>query len=181
MLKWINPCISKNLTRRCDDMLMSEQINDYATLPFLNGTIIIIGNQNIVKEIKYTDERLDLIIGSGEIKKAREQLEEYRDLKRQQFNFKYHIQGTVFQQAVYQELLKVPFGSYISYQQLGEQAGYKKAARAVGQAMSVNPLMIVVPCHRVIAANNKLGGFTGGLALKKALLNHEHILKESWK
>jgi methylated-DNA-[protein]-cysteine S-methyltransferase len=162
-------------------MIKSDKFHEHATLPFFNGTIIIIGNQEVVLEIKYTDEHFDPIIGNGEVKRAREQLEEYRDSKRQQFDFKCHIQGTAFQQAVYQQLLKIPFGSSVSYQQLGEQAGYKKAARAVGQAMSDNPLMIVVPCHRVIAANNKLGGFTGGLELKKALLDHEGILKESWK
>lgn len=181
MLIWTNPCISKSLTEKCGEMKKIDRIDEYATLPFFNGTIIITGTKDIVEEINFTDEHLELVLGNGEIKRAREQLEEYRDFKRQKFDFKFHIQGTSFQQAIYEELVKIPFGSMITYQQLGENAGHKKAARAVGHAMSVNPLMIVVPCHRVISANNKLGGFTGGIDLKKALLNHENALKESWK
>ncbi len=146
-----------------------------ATLPFFNGTLIIKGTHHIVTDVYYVDKSIDECIGFGEVAKAKIQLEEYRDLKRKKFNFKIDIKGTKFQQAVYHHLFDIPFSTVISYQELAKLAGYPKAARAVGQAMSVNKLMIVVPCHRVIASNNKIGGFTGGLELKQMLFNLEMI------
>jgi len=81
--------------------------------------------------------------------------------------------GTRFQQKVWKELLKVPAGETISYAELARRIKNPKAMRAVGNAMGANPIPILVPCHRVIAAGGKLGGFGGGLALKRTLLEAE--------
>lgn len=81
-------------------------------------------------------------------------------------------QGTQFQQAVWRALLDIPRGETRTYGQIAEQIGRPRAMRAVGQAVGANPLAVVVPCHRVVAANG-LGGFGGGLALKKKLLQLE--------
>jgi methylated-DNA-[protein]-cysteine S-methyltransferase len=78
-------------------------------------------------------------------------------------------QGTPFQQAVWKALLQIPCGETRTYGQIAEQIGRPRAARAVGQAVGSNPLPIVVPCHRVVASTG-LGGFGGGLAMKKRLL-----------
>lgn len=83
------------------------------------------------------------------------------------------LQGTPFQQKVWQELQRLPRGSTISYKELARRAGSPKACRAAGQANAVNPIPIIVPCHRVIAADGSLGGYSSGLDKKRWLLKHE--------
>jgi methylated-DNA-[protein]-cysteine S-methyltransferase len=82
--------------------------------------------------------------------------------------------GTEFQRAVWQNLLTVPYGKVTTYGELAEKVGKPGAARAVGNAVGVNPLPIVVPCHRVVASNG-LGGYTGGIDIKKVLLGVEGV------
>ncbi len=83
------------------------------------------------------------------------------------------LNGTEFRVKVWEELAKIPFGSTISYSELAALAGNPGAARAVGSAMANNPIPILVPCHRVLHADGGLGGFGGGLDVKKWLLNFE--------
>jgi O-6-methylguanine DNA methyltransferase len=83
------------------------------------------------------------------------------------------LQGSPFHLQVWRELRKVPPGETVSYQELARRLGKPKAARAVGQACGANPIPLIVPCHRVIAANGKLGGFSSGLERKRWLLLHE--------
>ncbi|MBM4286438.1 MAG: methylated-DNA--[protein]-cysteine S-methyltransferase [Deltaproteobacteria bacterium] len=83
------------------------------------------------------------------------------------------LKGTPFQIRVWQELQKIPRGTTISYQELAKRVGNPKAARAVGQAVGANPIPIIIPCHRVIAANGSLGGYSSGLDRKRWLLEHE--------
>jgi methylated-DNA-[protein]-cysteine S-methyltransferase len=80
---------------------------------------------------------------------------------------------TGFPRRVLGELAKVRFGHTLSYGELARRAGSPGAARAVGGVMAKNPIPLVVPCHRVLAAGGKIGGFTGGLGLKRALLDLE--------
>ena len=82
-------------------------------------------------------------------------------------------EGTPFQLRVWAELCRIPYGSTISYAELARRIGEPKAVRAVGAANGANPIAIVVPCHRVIAADGSLGGYGGGLALKARLLAME--------
>jgi methylated-DNA-[protein]-cysteine S-methyltransferase len=83
------------------------------------------------------------------------------------------LQGSPFHLQVWRELRKVPKGQTVSYQELARRLGKPQAARAVGQACGANPIPLIVPCHRVIAANGKLGGFSSGLERKRWLLEHE--------
>lgn len=78
--------------------------------------------------------------------------------------------GTVFQQAVWQALLKIPRGQTASYQDIALAIGKPKAVRAVGQAVGANPLAIIIPCHRVVRKNGAIGGFAYGADFKQALL-----------
>ena len=82
---------------------------------------------------------------------------------------------TEFQQAVWRELLKIRGGDTLSYGEIAKRIGRPKAVRAVGGACGANPIPVLVPCHRVLAANHKIGGFSGGLAWKKTLLTREGI------
>jgi O-6-methylguanine DNA methyltransferase len=144
-----------------------------AVLPFYKGSLIIEGTKDTIVSITYSNEQVPEQPGINEVHKAYVQMNEYLDNKRQLFDLNIHVSGTNFQQAVYNTLQTIQFHQTVSYQELATLAGYPKAARAVGQAMASNKLLIVVPCHRVLASNNKLGGFSGGLDLKRMLLTHE--------
>ena len=83
--------------------------------------------------------------------------------------------GSTFEQQVWYKCRTIPYGQTRSYGWLAAQLGRPKAARAVGNALGKNPVPIIIPCHRVIAANNRIGGFSGGIELKKRLLDTEGI------
>ena len=80
--------------------------------------------------------------------------------------------GTLFQQRVWQALLTIPYGKTVSYGEIARMVGCK-SAQAVGQAVGANPIVLLIPCHRVIAANNRLGGYAYGIELKRHLLELE--------
>jgi len=84
--------------------------------------------------------------------------------------------GTDFQQLVWSTLRRIPYGQTITYGQLAERVGKASASRAVGTANGANPIPIIIPCHRVVAAGGKLGGYSGGLDIKQALLRLEGVL-----
>lgn len=88
-------------------------------------------------------------------------------------------EGTAFQRGVWEILRSIPFGQTRSYLWVARRLGNPRAAHAVGPACGANPLPLVIPCHRVIMADGSLGGFTGGIELKRRLLllEHEHICK----
>ncbi|MEM4284080.1 MAG: methylated-DNA--[protein]-cysteine S-methyltransferase [Candidatus Caldarchaeum sp.] len=83
------------------------------------------------------------------------------------------VQATAFQQRVWQALRKIPYGETRSYSEVAEAIGRPKAARAVARACATNPVALVIPCHRVIRNDGSLGGYGGGIARKKKLLEHE--------
>lgn len=102
-----------------------------------------------------------------------QQLKEYFEGSRQQFNLPLLQKGTTFQQAVWNELTTIPFGSTISYLQLSKRLGNIKAIRAAAASNGKNKIAIIIPCHRVIGTNNDLVGYAGGLIKKRWLLEHE--------
>lgn len=101
------------------------------------------------------------------------QLSEYFAGKRREFELPVRLAGTPFQQHVWRELVRIPFGETISYGELARRVGNPAASRAVGSANGRNPVSIIVPCHRVIGANQKLTGYGGGIERKQWLLNWE--------
>jgi methylated-DNA-[protein]-cysteine S-methyltransferase len=103
----------------------------------------------------------------------REQLAEYFAGERQQFDVPLKLAGTPFQQHVWRELVRIPFGTTITYAQLAQRIGKPTASRAVGAANGRNPISILVPCHRVIGASGKLTGYAGGIDKKQWLLAWE--------
>jgi len=84
--------------------------------------------------------------------------------------------GTVFQQAVWQQMLKIPAGKVLSYGEVARRIKNPKAVRAVGTACGANPVAILVPCHRIVGSNGGLGGFGGGLEMKRMLLEREGVI-----
>lgn len=102
-----------------------------------------------------------------------EQLIQYFNGERRQFDLPLNQTGTPFQQEVWNHLLTIPFGKTISYLNLAKMTGDTKATRAVANANGKNNIAIIIPCHRVIGSNRELTGYAGGLWRKKWLLEHE--------
>ena len=103
----------------------------------------------------------------------KEQISDYFEGKITEFDLPLHFHGTDFQKVVWESLLKVRFGKTISYLELANSIGNPKSVRAVAQANGLNRIPIIVPCHRIIASNGKLTGFSGGLWRKEILLSLE--------
>jgi O-6-methylguanine DNA methyltransferase len=98
------------------------------------------------------------------------QLDEYFTARRRAFQLPLDLRGTPFQQKVWSALLEIPYGETRSYAELARSIGEPKAFRAVGAANGANPIAIMVPCHRVISSGGGIGGYGGGVPLKKRLL-----------
>ena len=129
-----------------------------------------------ITELEIVDEKLTQGVDTAEtplLKEAVEQLEEYLSGERESFDLPLNPKGTEFQKKVWNVLKTIPYGETRSYKQVAEAVGKPAAARAVGMANNRNPIMIVVPCHRVIGANGDLVGYGGGLDLKARLLKLE--------
>lgn len=107
----------------------------------------------------------------------RKELEEYFERKRKTFAFSLDLSSvrSSFQRKVLHKLFALPFGRVLSYGELAERAGFPGAARAVGTTMASNPIAVVIPCHRVVAAGGGIGGYSAGLSMKKKLLTHEGV------
>jgi methylated-DNA-[protein]-cysteine S-methyltransferase len=108
------------------------------------------------------------------LKEAATQLDEYFAGQRRTFDVVMELDGTEFQREVWSELTRIPYGKTISYGELARRVGRPSAPRAVGQANGRNPMPIIVPCHRVVASNG-IGGYGGGLDVKRALLAVEGV------
>ena len=119
-------------------------------------------------------EGYDVFVQDGNhTAQLREEISEYCAGGRSEFTVPLAASGTVWQKEVWEALRSIPFGETRSYSQVADMVGRPGAARAVGGANGCNRLPLVVPCHRVISADGSLGGFNGGLHLKKKLLEHE--------
>lgn len=108
---------------------------------------------------------------------AAQQLAEYFAGERRSFELPLSAAGTAFQRSVWHELEQLPFGSAVSYADIGRATGRPTAGRAVGGAVGANPIPIIVPCHRVLASNQRITGYSGGdgIPTKVWLLTHEGI------
>ncbi len=144
----------------------------YLKIGYQNGTVFSVGwvqetdAENIPSEIS---------------EQAFFELREYLDGKRRQFLFPYQVHGTGFQQKVWRELCRIPYGETRTYQEIAEAIGNPRACRAVGMANHKNPMGIVIPCHRVIGADGKLTGYAGGLEVKRKLLELERRMQDAEK
>jgi len=107
------------------------------------------------------------------LEETREQLDEYLNGNRKEFDIPLLMVGTDFQRRVWKALMKVPYGVTSTYGQIAEDIGSPKAVRAVGNANRANPISIIVPCHRIIGGHGELVGYGGGLSVKKRLLKLE--------
>jgi len=112
---------------------------------------------------------------SGPLPDVQRQLGEYFAGKRREFDLPLRLEGTAFQQIVWQMLTEIPYGTTLSYGELARRIGNPNASRAVGLANGRNPISILITCHRVIGADGSLTGYGGGLERKRWLLAHEGL------
>lgn len=134
-----------------------------------------------VSLVDFTEEenyRMSHTIGETNlIREAASQLREYFDNKRREFSIRLNPKGTEFQKKVWKALLQIPYGETRSYKEIAKIIGNEKASRAVGMANHNNPIMCIIPCHRVIGSNGKLIGYAGGIEVKEKLLALENVLE----
>ncbi len=136
------------------------------------GNIKIEENDGSIVRIQHTDEP-HLESSNILLCEAKNQLTEYFEGKRKVFDLPLNLAGTEFQQNVWNALKEIPYGETRSYKQIAERIGNPSACRAVGMANNKNPIMIVVPCHRVIGSNGSLTGYAFGTDMKNWLLQLE--------
>ena len=141
------------------------------------GNLRISASNKGIVEIAFTDEDVTAFSETENkfLAEACKQLQEYFAKERTTFDLPLDVQGTEYQEKVWEELKKIPYGEVRTYQDIATALGNPKSVRAVGMANNRNPICIVVPCHRVIGKNNKLTGYVGGVEKKEYLLKLEGV------
>lgn len=104
------------------------------------------------------------------------QLKEYFENKRLSFDLPLALKGSEFQQKVWETIREIPFGKTRTYKEIAIKIGKPSAVRAVANAIAKNPILIIIPCHRIIGSNRSLTGYSGGIERKRSLLKHEKTL-----
>ncbi|MFA5329392.1 MAG: methylated-DNA--[protein]-cysteine S-methyltransferase [Prolixibacteraceae bacterium] len=137
------------------------------------GFLILKSDGQSVIGITFSENDIQERNSCAVLENCKKQLHDYFSGKSFSFDISLNPEGTEFQQKVWAELLNIPYGETITYMELAVKLGDVKAIRAVGTANGRNPIAIVIPCHRVIGAGNKLTGYAGGIWRKKILLEHE--------
>ena len=142
------------------------------------GYIDIEGSEAGIRSLYFLDFKVKVGRTPSCLKACVDQLDEYFAGTRPSFDLRLDLQGTPFQQKIWQELLNIPYGTTTTYLELARRTGNIHALRAIGGANGRNPVSIIVPCHRVIGQSGKLVGYRGGLQRKKWLLEHEHAFAQ---
>ena len=154
-------------------------MSGYAVYPFPFGQL----------KIGYRDDAVTLLMRTDEPARGEgwtpltdlvfQQVTEYLNGRRRDFDFPYVLRGTEFQQRVWRALCAIPYGETRTYGEVAAAVGSPNAPRAVGMANHRNPILIAVPCHRVIGADGRLVGYGSGLDMKEALLRLEKNMRKS--
>ncbi len=156
-----------------------DKLNDseryYITMESPVGKLKLTSGNDYLLSVERTEDISTIEINNAPavLLQAKKELEEYFNNDRTHFDVPIKPLGTEFQSKVWEQLLNIPYGYVKRYGDIAKQIGDKDASRAVGMACRTNPLLIIIPCHRVVGANNKLTGFNIGIENKSFLLNHE--------
>ena len=146
----------------------------YAIMDSPLGSLSIASSERGLVSVQFgLNMPADGLIDDAANREVVEELQEYFEGKRTHFDLPLDIQGTPFQVAVWNELLKIPYGSTCSYIDIARSLGKPGAARAVGMANHENAIAVVIPCHRVVGSDGSLTGYAGGLYIKQQLLSIE--------
>ena len=154
----------------------------YSYVPSPLGDLLVLGDGHALTDLYLPLEgehrylrmpALDAVRDDDAFAVVRQQLDEYFAGSRTEFDLPTEAAGSGFQRAVWKELCEIPYGETVSYLQIARRLGMPTGSRAVGSANARNPICIIVPCHRVVAANGALSGYAGGVHNKRWLLDHE--------
>lgn len=137
------------------------------------GRIVVEDDGSFVTRVYVDNDFIGQNDNSRLFNVVKSQLEEYFCGNRKEFDVPLNLKGTVFQKIVWAALRTVPYGKTVSYKDIAVMIGKTKAARAVGGANNKNPVMIIVPCHRVVGKNGSLTGYAYGKDIKQKLLDIE--------
>jgi O-6-methylguanine DNA methyltransferase len=140
------------------------------------GIIKIQATRHGIVKVMFSDEK-ESTLSSSLILKCKKQLTEYFLGKRKKFSLPLDIQGTNFQNLIWDETQNIDFGSFVTYKNIADSVKNPNAVRAVGNALNKNPISIIIPCHRVIREDGKSIHYSGGLKKKFWLIDHEAYIK----
>lgn len=152
---------------------------------FVGRIYVAVENGGVVRLTKEKAESGDVVVDeTGKVEETAEEslallkrtvteVREYLDGNRMDFDIPVNVSGTPFQKRVWDALCRIPYGETRTYGEIARAVGSPRGARAVGMACGQNPVMILIPCHRVIGSTGKLVGFAGGLSMKESLLKLE--------
>ena len=156
-------------------------MNEFATIATPIGTLGVRTNSkgvyriHLANNVDSKETQTPYNNQSPNLKNALKQLREYFDENRTKFSVPLDLQMPPFYKKVLLEVIKIPYGKTVSYQEIARRAGNAKASRAAGSANAKNPIAIFIPCHRILASDGTLGGYGGGLDKKMILLEHEGL------
>lgn len=144
------------------------------------GLLRVDFQQPELKFIESIQRRMDAVLVKkpGKFHELMKLMRAYFEGERVNFKLPLDLKGTEFQKAIWNLIHRIPYGRLMSYGGLATAVGRPRAVRAAGNAVGANPLAIIIPCHRVIKSDGSLGGFGGGLNIKRYLLNIEGILPQ---
>lgn len=148
----------------------------YDTVDWQMWTFYVVASKKGMVSVDITKrsvEKYQAIKDAEKMALYTQQLRDYLTGKIKKFTVPFDLKGTIFQQSVWKVLTEVAYGDVWTYSDIANAIGNPKSVRAVGGAIGKNPLLIMIPCHRVIGKNGSLTGFSSGLDLKRALLQHE--------
>jgi methylated-DNA-[protein]-cysteine S-methyltransferase len=158
--------------------LNTIEVREFATVRTPVGLLRVGGTNAAVDSVRFVTNGEPGFEGSGDgaVAQAVEELQEYfaGRLKRFKVTTRFEA-GTGFQRGVWKQIARIPFGELLTYGEIAAKVGSPGATRAVGTACGANPIAIIVPCHRVLAAGRRIGGYGGGIDNKRWLLEHEGI------
>ena len=137
------------------------------------GNILVVEDGDAIVEISLFNGKSMINDSSALLDITERQLKEYFNGERKTFDIPLRRNGTEFQLKVWRRLSEIPYGTTKTYGEIAKEIGFPKAARAVGGACNKNPIIIVVPCHRVVGANGDMTGFACGIDVKEKLLELE--------
>jgi methylated-DNA-[protein]-cysteine S-methyltransferase len=150
------------------------------------GTIFVIGTERGVSRVIFGRDEFEeyvsglngtTLVEDGRVEESVNEIKLYLEGKLKEFHTRLDLSyGTSFQISVWRELVNIPFGKVKTYSEIANKIGKPGAARAVGNAVGANPIPIIIPCHRVVATNG-LGGYSGGIEIKKRLLRTEGVIR----
>ncbi len=152
-------------------LVFADAVRSIKSYLIKQAPLLVDGQKN--KNVKSEIQVLFTTKNSKVLSQAKKQLRQYFARQRTQFQIPLLLLGTEFQKSVWQALDQIPFGKTISYQSQAQAIKKPNAVRAVGRTNGLNPICIILPCHRVIGKSGKLTGYAGGLHIKEFLLNHE--------